>query len=83
MQTIHSGAEVTDVDQHASLLRRRITLFLSSIMRIQVECAPKFHNDFWQKILFYFSRVILQEQIIASLFIIKAIINPFSATFHV
>ncbi len=56
---------------------------LLSIMRIQVQCAPEFHNDFWQKIYFYFSRIISQELIIASLFIIKAILNSFSVTFHV
>ncbi len=55
----------------------------SSIMCIQLQCAPKFHNDFWENYLFYFSRIILQEFIIASLFIIKAILNPFSANFHV
>ncbi len=27
---------------------------LSSIMRIQVQCAPEFYNDFWQKQLFLF-----------------------------
>jgi hypothetical protein len=52
-------------------------------MGVQVKCALEFHNDFWQKIYFYFSRIILQELIIASLFIIKAILNPFKATFHV
>ncbi len=41
-----------------------------------------FHNDLWQKIIL-FSRIISKELIIASLFIIKAILNPFSATFHV
>jgi hypothetical protein len=51
-------------------------------MRIQVQCAPEFYNDLWQKIYFYISRIISQELIIASLFIIKAILNPFSATFH-
>ncbi len=56
---------------------------LSSIMRIQVKCAPEFHNDFWQKNYFYFSTIILQELIIASFFIIKAILNPLPATFHV
>ncbi len=58
--------------------------YLSCIMRIQVQCAPEFLNDFWEKkFYFYFSIIILQEWIIASLFIIKAILNPFSATFHV
>jgi hypothetical protein len=37
-------------------------------------------NDFWQ-FLFYFSRIISQELIITSLFIIRVILNPFSATF--
>ncbi len=56
---------------------------LSSKMRIQDQYAPEFHNDFGQKkFYFYFSRIISQELIIASLFIIKAILNPFSATFH-
>ncbi len=27
---------------------------LSSIMRIQVKCAPEFHNDFWQNIFILF-----------------------------
>ncbi len=36
-----------------------------------------------EKIHIYFSRVISKEIIIASLFIIKAILKPFSATFHV
>jgi hypothetical protein len=31
----------------------------------------------------YFLKIISQELIIASLFIIEAILNPFSATFHV
>ena len=38
---------------------------------------------FAKKNYFYFSRIISKELIIASLFIIKAILNPFSATFHV
>jgi len=38
---------------------------------------------FGKKNYFYFSRKISQELIIASLFIIKAILNPFSAAFHV
>jgi hypothetical protein len=38
---------------------------------------------FGKKNYFYFSRIILKEIIIASLFNIKAILNPFSATFHV
>ncbi len=38
---------------------------LSSIMCIQVKCAPEFHNDFWQRMYFYFLRIILQELIIA------------------
>jgi hypothetical protein len=38
---------------------------------------------FDKKKYFYFSRIISKEIIIASLFIIKAILNPFSATFHV
>jgi len=38
---------------------------------------------FGKNILFYFSRIILKELIIASLSIIKAILNPFSGTFHV
>jgi hypothetical protein len=42
-------------------------------MGIQVKCALEFHNDFWQKYYFYFSRIISQELIIASLFIIKAL----------
>jgi hypothetical protein len=50
-------------------------------MRIQVQCAPEFQNDFWQKR--YFRIIISQELIIASLIIIEAILNPFSATFHV
>ncbi len=37
---------------------------------------------FLAKNYFYFARIISQELIIASLFIIKAILNPFSATFH-
>ncbi len=56
---------------------------LSSIMCIQVQCAPEFHNDFWLKNYFCFSTIISQELIIPSLFIVKAILNPFSATFHV
>jgi len=57
---------------------------LLSIMHIRVWCAPEFHNDFWQKKYFHFSRIISQELIIASLFIINAIkLYPFSATFHV
>ncbi len=56
---------------------------LSSIMRIRVQCTPEFRNDSWQKNYFYFSRIISQELIIASLFIIKAILNPFLVTFHV
>ncbi len=31
---------------------------LLSIMCIQVQCAPKFHNDFWQKNYFNFPRII-------------------------
>jgi hypothetical protein len=50
---------------------------------MQVKCAPKFDNDFLQKNYFYFSRIISKEIIIASLIIIKAILNPFSATFRV
>jgi len=50
-------------------------------MCIQVQCAPEFQNDFWQKR--YFRIIISQELIIASLIIIEAILNPFSATFHV
>jgi hypothetical protein len=46
---------------------------LLSIMRIQVQCAPEFHNDFWQNNYFYFSRIISQELIIASLVIKEAI----------
>ncbi len=42
----------------------------------------KISQWFWQKHYFYFSRIISQELIIASLFIIKAILNPFSATFQ-
>jgi hypothetical protein len=38
---------------------------------------------FGKKYYFYFSKIISQELIIASLFIIKAILNPFSGTFHV
>jgi hypothetical protein len=34
-----------------------------------------------EKKYFYFSRIISQELFIASLFIIKVILNPFSATF--
>jgi hypothetical protein len=56
---------------------------LSSIMGIQVLCAPEFRNDYYEKIYFYFSRLIPQELIIASFFLIKYILNPFSATFHV
>jgi hypothetical protein len=56
---------------------------LSSIMHVQIKCAPKFLNDFWQKNYFYFSRIISQELLIASLLITMAILNPFSATFHV
>ncbi len=56
---------------------------LSSLMCIGVKCAPEFHNDFWQKNYFDFTRIISQELIIASLFIIKAILNPFSSTFHI
>ena len=37
---------------------------------------------FRQKNYFYFSRIISKELFIASLFIIKAIVNPFSATFQ-
>ncbi len=49
-------------------------------MCIQEQCAPEFHNDFWKKnIILFFNKV--QELIIASLFIIEAILNPFSATF--
>jgi hypothetical protein len=48
-------------------------------MRIQVMCALEFHNDFWQKNYFYFSRIISKEIIIASLFNIKDILNPLSA----
>jgi hypothetical protein len=47
---------------------------LSSIMYIQVKFAPEFHNDFGHFFI-YFSRIISQELIIASLFIIKAILN--------
>jgi hypothetical protein len=38
---------------------------------------------FLAKKYFYFSRIISKEVIIASLFIIKAILNPFSATLNV
>ncbi len=31
----------------------KIPHILSSIMWIQVSCAPEFHNDFWQLILFF------------------------------
>jgi hypothetical protein len=45
----------------------------------------EFHNDVLAKkkcFLFYFSRKNSQEFIIASVFIIKAILNPWAATFH-
>ncbi len=48
-----------------------------------IECAPEFHNDFWQKNNFYFSRIISKELIIASVFLTNAILKPFSTTFHV
>ncbi len=54
---------------------------LSSIMHIQVKCAHEIHNDFWN-FIFYFLRIISQELIIASLFVIKAIFTPFSATYQ-
>jgi len=56
---------------------------LLSIMHTQVLCAPKFHNDFWQKNYLYFSRIISQKEIIANLFIKKAILNLFLAIIHV
>ncbi len=73
---------ITDLLKECSFLRYFIYHILLNIMRIQVQCAPEFHNDFWQKNLFCFSRVISQELIMASLFIIEAIINPFLAIFH-
>jgi hypothetical protein len=55
---------------------------LSSIMNTQVSSAHlNFNNYFWQKNCFCFSRIFSQELIIASLFIIKAIFNPFPPTF--
>jgi hypothetical protein len=47
------------------------------------EYGPEFNNDFWQKKLFTFQELISQELFIASLFIIKAILNLFSAALHV
>jgi hypothetical protein len=38
---------------------------------------------FGQIFFFYFPRIISKELIIISSFIIKAILNPFLATFHV
>jgi len=54
----------------------------------RVKCAYKHsvHLNFtmiFGKIFILFLRIISQELIIASLFIIKAMLNPFSATFHV
>ncbi len=51
----------------------------TSIVRIWVSLCFFGKNLFY----FYFSRIISKELIIASLFIIKAILNPFSATLHV
>ncbi len=67
---------------HSLLLQANyIILYYWTLLSIMRE--PEFHSDFWQKKYFYFSRLISQELIIASLIIIKAILNPFSATFHV
>jgi hypothetical protein len=49
------------------------------IEHMSIVHVPEFHNDNWQKK--YFSRIISQDLIITSLFITKAILNPFSATF--
>ena len=51
-------------------------LYFIEYMCIQVKCAPEFHNDIWQKNNLF-------SRIIASLLIIKAILKPFSPTFHV
>ena len=50
-------------------------------MRLQVKRTPEFHNNFGNLFLFFKNN--FQEFIIASSFIIKAILNPFLATFHV
>ncbi len=57
-------------------MKRKILYFIEYNAHSAI---AEFCNDFWQ----VFSRIISQELIIASLFIIKAILNPFSATFHV
>ena len=58
--------------------------FIDYNVHTSIVCAPEFQNDFWQKKhYFYSSRIISQELITANLFIIKVILNPFSATFHV
>jgi len=46
-------------------------------MRIQEQCAPEFYNDVWQKSLFYFSRMISQDLIIASFIHHKSHFKPF------
>jgi hypothetical protein len=72
--------EVTYNDKH--------TTYISTVF-YRVSCAYKYsaHLNFTMVFAknkyFYFSRIVSKEIIIASLFIIKAILNPFSATFDV
>jgi hypothetical protein len=77
-----SASERTGRDQNAPIIYYCI---LSSIMNVHTIIVRTFISQlFLEKMfLFYFLRIILQEIIIASLFIIEAILNPFSATLHV
>jgi hypothetical protein len=71
----------------------KIVEFLAKVQPIntvfyQVYCAYEYSvqqnfSMIFGNFYFYFSRIISKESVIASLFIIKAILNPFSATFHV
>jgi hypothetical protein len=76
---VEQVAIVFNFQTFISVFNKSTYLILSSIMRIQVQCAPEFHNDFFGgKIKYNFTKLI-----IANLFIIKATLNPFSETFHV
>ncbi len=70
----------TSLKNFISNLKNKVPYFIEHNVHTSV-VHSEFHNDFWQKKYFYFSIIISQELIIASLFIIKDILNPFSATF--
>ncbi len=59
-----------------------ITIFFRVQCTYKYSAHLNFTLMFGKKKYFYFSRIISKEIIIASLFIIQAILNPLSATFH-